>query len=150
MANEQPPILCYVEGPWAYFTTQSLADQWGDDWNDVPYEHNAGHPYEPCWHRQQGECECEICQRDYHSDGSPKWRIIKLAWEGPFDLPHEGHNNSPWSVQAINRGDVAWLRPDRWRTADGAATPIHAGTQIEDFVRRVIAAGGRVYLPKED
>ena len=41
------PILCYVKGPWAYFTTQPLKKQWGDDWDDAPYEHNAGEPYGP-------------------------------------------------------------------------------------------------------
>lgn len=25
--------LCYVSRPWAYFTTQSLDKQWGDDWD---------------------------------------------------------------------------------------------------------------------
>ena len=39
--------LCYVEGNIAYFTTQDLDKQWGDDWDDAPYEHNAGLPYLP-------------------------------------------------------------------------------------------------------
>ena len=38
--------LCYIDGAWAYFTTQALADVIGDDWNDAPYECNAGAPYE--------------------------------------------------------------------------------------------------------
>ena len=28
-----------------YFTSD-MAAQWGDDWDDRPYEHNAGKPYE--------------------------------------------------------------------------------------------------------
>ena len=28
-----------------YFTSD-LENQWGDDWDDSPYEHNAGPPYE--------------------------------------------------------------------------------------------------------
>ena len=28
-----------------YFTSDMTA-QWGDDWDDRPYEHNAGPPYE--------------------------------------------------------------------------------------------------------
>ena len=39
--------LCYIEKNFAYFTTQDLEKQWGDDWDDAPYEHNAGTPYEP-------------------------------------------------------------------------------------------------------
>ena len=37
--------LCYVERNFAYFTSIPLELQWGDDWNDAPYEHNAGEPY---------------------------------------------------------------------------------------------------------
>lgn len=33
--------LCYVDDGFAYFTTKPLTEQWGDDWNDAPYEHNA-------------------------------------------------------------------------------------------------------------
>lgn len=29
-------VLCYVDGNCAYFTTQPLDQQWGDDWNDAP------------------------------------------------------------------------------------------------------------------
>lgn len=28
------PVLCYVSDQWAYFTTQPLAEQRGDNWND--------------------------------------------------------------------------------------------------------------------
>ena len=38
----------YVEGKkekWAFFTPM-FERQWGDDWNDAPYEHNAGYPYD--------------------------------------------------------------------------------------------------------
>ena len=34
--------LCYIENDNAYFTTNDLMKQWGDDWNDALYEHNAG------------------------------------------------------------------------------------------------------------
>ena len=36
--------LCYVDGNEAWFTSD-WKNQWGDDWNDRPYEHNAGSPY---------------------------------------------------------------------------------------------------------
>jgi len=29
-----------------YFGEDSFHDYWGDDWNDVPYEHNAGRVYD--------------------------------------------------------------------------------------------------------
>ena len=37
--------LCYVDGNKAWFTN-NFEKQWGDDWNDRPYEHNAGLPYD--------------------------------------------------------------------------------------------------------
>ncbi len=45
LPHADDPVLCYVDEPWAYFTPAALTDQWGDDWNDTPYEHNAEEPY---------------------------------------------------------------------------------------------------------
>ena len=42
---EEEYKLCYVEGQKAYFTS-NFEKQWGDDWNDRPYECNAGEPYD--------------------------------------------------------------------------------------------------------
>lgn len=36
--------LCYVDNNEAWFTSD-FKHQWGDDWDDRPYEHNAGSPY---------------------------------------------------------------------------------------------------------
>ena len=128
MTKNENAVLCYVDGPWAFFTTQSLENQWGDDWNDAPYEHNAGEPYGPC----EGE----------------SWEIIRVAWEGPFITPDDGVLNSRYSVEAINRGDIAWLRPVLWCLKPGH--PIHAGTTLREFIDNIISAEGMVYLPWED
>lgn len=159
------PMLCYVKEPWAYFTTQPLDKQWGDDWNDAPYEHNAEEPYEPCWHNlprwrndptakrgwrkgtqtplEVGElCQCDSCLRDWNEDGTPKWFITKLAWDGRLNTPSCNHYNSPWSVEQINAGAVAWL------TSTPDVKPIvviHAGATIEEFIEKVKQAGGKVY-----
>lgn len=147
--------LCYIDGPWAFFTTQPLDQQWGDDWNDAPYEHNAGDPYEPCWHnqphglrqvRQNGKvgigevCRCSICVDEWNDDGTPKWRIEKVAWECVnLDPPCERVRNSPWSVEDINGGATTWLEGD-------TDVRIYAGTTIAEFCELVRAAGGDVYL----
>ena len=120
-------VLCYIKGPWAFFTTQPLEEQWGDDWGDAPYEHNAGYPYGP----REGE----------------SWEIIKIAWDGPFITPDDGVINSRYSVQAINRGDIAWLRPEAW--CKGPLRPISAGAILQEFRDRMISAGGMVYFPWE-
>ena len=119
--------LCYVSLPWVYFTTQALSDQWGDDWNDAPYEHNAGTPYSPCWHRQKKVCQCDICKRDYNEDGTPKWEICKLAIsDHNFETPEEGQCNSSYSVEDINGGAVPWLRNGSFK--------IYAGMGYLDFL----------------
>lgn len=152
--------LCYVEGAFAYFTTQNLQEQWGDDWDD-PLD-NSGTPYTPCWHNdpvhmnnplekrgwrpgtqtpyEPGEmCQCESCKRDWNLNGTPAFEITKVAWEGPFELP-----DNKFSVQQINRGDVAWLRPYSY-LRDSNVRPIPAGVSIAEFTNLIYLAGGQVY-----
>ena len=122
------PYLCYVAGPWAWFTTAPLGKQWGDDWNDAPYEHNAGDPYGWAPHRNM-----------------EPYRLTKVAWDGPFDTPADlGGINSRWSVAAINAGLIAWLQTSAWNPEPRVVIP--AGTSLSDFKRLVCAAGGRVYV----
>jgi hypothetical protein len=125
------PVLCYIDGQWAYFTTQALADQWGDDWNDAPYEHNAGTPN--TWGNHNKEA------------GEAPWEIVKVAYDGPFLTPSEGHCNSPWSVDQINGGAVAWLRTETWVPKDQQVF-IPAGTTLDEFIEKVKKGGGNVYL----
>jgi hypothetical protein len=74
--------LCYVEGGYAYFVPD-YKKAWGDDWDDAPYEHNAGEPY--------GEYE-------------------KVQWTGDYMTPCTGKGNSEYSVQQINKAAIPWLR----------------------------------------
>ena len=135
--------LCYVDGHYAYFTTQDLKSQWGDDWDDAPYEHNAGEPYGPCCHRQDGGgCACDICKRDWNEDGTPKWSIVAVMWDGPFETPCANVTNSRYSVEMINAGQVPWLRTDEWTKPPLA---IMAGVSLDDFIDLVYQAGGKVY-----
>lgn len=121
--RQRDPVLCYVRGAFAYFTTAPVTEQWGDDWDDAPYEHNAGAPY------------------DHHGH-----KIVKVAWEGPWETPADRAGlNSRWSVQDINRGAIAWLLPSPW-TDDDNVRPIPAGTTLTDFIAAIRAGGGRVFL----
>jgi hypothetical protein len=163
--------LCYVSGSFAWFTTQELSKQWGDDWNDAPYEHNAGSPYGPCWHNEPesrnnpdsrrgwkpgtkeplevGElCRCESCQRDWNDDGSPKWSLEKIAFEADMTAPCDGAANSPWSVEAINSGAVAWLVTSPWGSGKKLIV-IPAGVPMEKFCELIELSGGTVYLPRK-
>jgi len=120
------PVLCYVEGNWAYFTTQKLEDQWGDDWDDAPYQHNAGDPYE------FGESDLK--------EGKTPWTITKVAIDEVFYTPC-GLLDSPYSVEQINSGVVPWLSD--WKQ-DGIV--IYAGTTLSQFCELVRKAGGSVYM----
>lgn len=119
--------LCYIENNWAYFTTQELDKQWGDDWDDAPYEHNAGEPY------------------TYHEghDEEP-WEIVKIGWDGDFYPPCYNILNSNYSVKSINAGAIAWLTSNLY--SKEMPTVIHAGTSLEDFCKMIKSKGGKVYI----
>lgn len=126
--------LCYIcpRDRFAWFTSLPLELQWGDDWNDAPYEHNAGDPYNE--HKEDGK------YLPHH--------LVKVAWDGPWSTPADlAGSNSSWSVQGINRGCVAWLVPDGWGAKDDAR-PIHAGASLTGFIEAVEQSGGSVYLPR--
>jgi len=116
--------LCYVEDRVAYFTNISLKKQTGDDWNDRPYEHNAGEPY-----------------------SKKKDQIIKLMYSGyDINTPAELHPpNSPYSVDMINAGAVAWLAG---RGFDYEPLYIQAGATIKEFIGKIEQMGGEVYYPE--
>ena len=80
----------YVPGKYthyAYFTPRDLKDQWGDDWDDTPYEHGEKIPYD---------------------DGMV---IIQIPFYLPDSsrLPCTGYDNSHYSVEEINMRAVAWI-----------------------------------------
>lgn len=123
--------LCYVKGDWAWFTTASLNEQWGDDWNDAPYEHNAGTPYEyAVRHAERGE---------------KPWLVYRVAWLADLETPADKYRfgNSPWSVEEINDGDVPWLSSPSYEKHQ---VTIMAGTMLADFINIVREIGGEVYL----
>lgn len=73
-----------------YFTSD-LDKQWGDDWDDAPYEHNADEPY----------------TNETHVIMIP----VKLISSGDIviEFPKDGYINSPYSVDSINHGKCSWV-----------------------------------------
>jgi hypothetical protein len=125
--NTAIPVLCYVNGRYAYFTTQPINEQWGDDWNDAPYEHNAGDPY--------------YYVKGFRESETP-WEVVVIRFDGPYETPGERANgNSQWSVEDINRRYVAWLIP-----TNEDVEPIFANTPIDMFKKMVKQAGGKIYI----
>ena len=125
--------LCFVGDNKAYFTTQDLEKQWGDDWDDAPYEHNAGTPY--LW--REGEKDNLSLRL------KTPWQILDIYYEADLETPCSGHNNSPYSVEAINKGGVAWLQSPSY-----VKEPIRifAGTTLSQFLAIIKELRGKVYM----
>lgn len=143
-------VLCYVDGleglpSLAYFTTQGLEDQWGDDWDDAPYEFNAGPPTGPCAHGEGGSPrrDCPACRIDYHPDGTPRWCLSRVMFYSPnHDFPRSAAPGV--SVERINRGRFAWLLAaiDCRRRDYPSGEPVQAGAGVLEFCQAVTRAGG--------
>jgi hypothetical protein len=115
---------------------------------DKPYEHNAGLPYEArVFYKATGP---EKCPEQHHPDGTPKFEIITLGWNGPYDMACEGHCNSPYCVDDLNSKRAPWLNPTEWSShvPEGAhVEPIWGGDTIAQFVEKIQAAKGTVFWP---
>lgn len=117
---EEEYKLCYVEGQKAYFTS-NFEKQWGDDWNDRPYEDNAEEPYE---HYFQNKKEIPIYIETLYFETND-WNERKPCDVGRF------------SVEEINKGAVAWIITDKFC--------IRAGTTMKDFIDIVTKNGGTIW-----
>lgn len=105
---------------YAYFTPIPLQDQWGDDWDDAPYEHNAGIPYDDL--SQYGKFE--IIKIPFGIKSTKVW--VKLP-------SYYGNGNSPFSVEDINTGAVAWL----YAASKRSGVCIYAGDTIKEFFKKL-------------
>lgn len=132
--------LCYVDDWTMYFTSLPLEKQWGDDWNDAPFEHNAGTPYE-------SHGEFKPCAKVHYRDAIvPGTQLIP---------PSHGHINSQWSVQAINKGSSPWLRAqiyrtDPWEFVDVTGQALMAGASISEATDFVHRNGGIAWMAGKD
>lgn len=114
----------------AYFTPIDLADQWGDDWNDAPYEHNAGIPYDDC-----GDQECTILELQF---SYPDTEVDEEGYIFTRDFEYfqpKDVSRSPWSVEDINLGAVPWIFAKSW-TGKGAVV-FNAGINPIEFRNKI-------------
>lgn len=109
----------------AYFTTKPLEKQWGDDWDDAPYEHNAGIPYDDITYGKDENGKSFIESREdfviYKVYFTPKHDYVRM----PEDYGFGG--NSPFCVDDINKGAVAWLF--------NGDCGIQGGTTLPEFLK---------------
>ncbi len=102
----------------AYFTPLPLNEQWGDDWDDSPYEHNAGRPYD----HDNDQKEVDIILIPFAIKNVRPW--IKFPESYSFG------GNSPFSVSDINFGAVAWI----FAACKPTSIAIPAGIGIKEFI----------------
>lgn len=84
--SEKEFHLCYMETNYEdhivfWFATCDATECWGDDWDDAPFEHNAGEPY-------------LVKGSFYHTVAIPRERIT--------DLITDKYTNTPYSVRDLN------------------------------------------------
>jgi hypothetical protein len=123
--------LCYVEDHAAsmkmcYFT-DDFENQWGDDWDDAPYEHNAGVPYES------------------HGNNIQKIVVFTNLLTPRYDADGIEMTSSIFSVEDINNKAAPWLRASNLtKRYEGIDTSIWAGTPIDEFMS-MLPNSARVY-----
>lgn len=110
--------LCYVSGTTAWFTTQDLRAQWGDDWGTPGMEKLAGLPYRYTKYDRE--------------DGLSPWEISSLEFGGEFLLPFDPPGKTKWSVAEVNAGACPWLRG---RDPAGTLVEIPAGVTKSEFLQ---------------
>jgi len=125
-------VLCFINGPWAYFTTRALSDQYGDNWNNKPWT-EAGSPY---------------LHRHYNPelDKLNKWEIYKIAYSGFWTLPYAIYPdlNHPTVLSINNDNSIPWLC-----SSNPHPKPIEvmAGTTLSNFCKLMRENGGYAYIP---
>ena len=122
--------LCYIEDNGslkiAFFSQKNPSSVIGSDWDDRPYDCNAGRPY---------------------TSTNPKDEIIEVVFQSSYDTPADLANcNSNYSVDMINKGFTPWLLA---RYGDTQASPIFAGISIEDFIKKIKKVHGKVYVEEK-
>lgn len=123
----------YIEGKqeyYAYFTPVPLNKQWGDDWDDAPYEYNAEIPYDDVYDENDERTEIEIVRVPFYIPYDGGWSIrFPKDWGG---------DNSPFCVRDINAGAVAWIFcHGGHRKSNTDSVAIHAGCSPAEFVEKI-------------
>jgi hypothetical protein len=113
----------------AFFTPIPLKEQWGDDWDDAPYEYNAEVPYDDVYDKNGERKEFELIEVLFY--------LPKDCWDIKFPCDYGG-GNSPFCVRDINAGAVAWIyyRGKERKSCDGAVA-IHAGCNPAEFMAKI-------------
>lgn len=158
--------LCYIEhnANRAWFTSADLKDQWGDDWNDAPYAHNAGTPYAPSIHYFSSG-EMKLSKKDWNEDKTPKYQLLVLNFSKPqecslykdfeqemeqfqIEFPESMHI----SVEELNAKKAAWASIKKWNNDSKRyqiVENIYAGESPSEFVEKIEKYGAMLLIPSK-
>lgn len=124
-----------------YFTND-LENQWGDDWDDTPYECNAEVPYDdktniiviPVTLMFSFLTNLDGDNDDYDKlfAKCPNYHYCDLRF--PKDW---GGINSPFCVDDINGGAVAWIYATLSKTYMKKHIAVHAGENPESVINKI-------------
>lgn len=126
---EGPPGgLCYVAYGYAWFTTAPITGegkQWGDDWDDAPYEHNAGAPYR-----------------------KPGVTLTAVKYNcGTLETPADTVRTRGFSVDYINANRIPWLRTRMFEVKE-PFIKVYPGDDFATFSAAIALADGDVYVER--
>ena len=137
--NPDDYVLCYADrgGSRLWFTTQSLHEQTGDDWDDAWYESNAGTPYGPTviYHSNGNETRAG---EGWDEDGAPKWRLFRMF----VDDATLYYGNRDKSVDGINCGNSPWVEI----YGDTSSYYMNPGDTLADVLERLKAIRTAYYI----
>lgn len=139
----------YVNGNQYYlYFTNNMNKQWGDDWDDVPYEHNAEVPYSDdtdiiCipvsfeFLKIQKLLEDKNIDPIAYEELNTRYpNIFNYDIKEPKDYAYSG--NSPFSVDMINAQAIPWLWINNWEPKKiQNATAIFAGETINEVLNKI-------------
>jgi hypothetical protein len=91
--------LCYVDRNKLFFTTLPLEEQWGDNWDEEPYETKSSYPYN---------------EKDaLGNDTISQYAMIipeRLVRKVTIVCPCDEWKQSPYTVEEINEGYEPWIK----------------------------------------
>lgn len=120
------PVLCFVEGGFAWFTTRQLDLQRGDGWHKGTRE-NASPP--TSWEEEPEE------------DGIAPYRLVKIAFDAQVYKTHD-----EGTAGEANRHRLPWFELE---VPEGCESRVCSGTPLGEFKRLVRGAGGHIYTPED-
>lgn len=126
----------YIPGEqefYAYFTPLSLKDQWGDDWNDSPYDCNAEIPYDIVIDDSETTSPDINVARKTHEITIIQVPFAIKSYNTMF--PKDWSENIPFCVDDINNGAIAWIYDNN--SANHKSVCVYAGINPFDFIQKL-------------